>query len=427
MSGEEGDAVDDAFLFDAAPCGYVCLNLDGTVSKVNQTFLDLTGHTRDALAGGRRFTELLTGGGRIYYETHLIPMLRMQQSARAIALDLVCADGSRRPVLVNAVLDTAPTDTAVRIRLVTFDATERRTYEQELLAAKQRAEGAEADLRAQAAELAAAVRAKDLAAREVRQLAEALQQALLTPPPKPDHLHIVVRYRPAAHEAQVGGDWYDAFIHPDGATVVTIGDVMGHDGFAAAKMGQLRGLLRALAFDAGGSGAPESPAAILTRVEHAARGLAVDALATAVLARIERVPDEPLSSRRIVRWANAGHPPPVLVHVDGTVELLDAKPDLLLGVDATAPRRDHTTELPPGSTLLLYTDGLIERRTWSLDDGLARLREVLEQVGDVTTDELCDSLLARLAPEAGDDDIALIAVRAVLKTPDRTLQVCEFG
>ncbi|MGR7024111.1 PP2C family protein-serine/threonine phosphatase [Geodermatophilus sp. URMC 62] len=108
-----------------------------------------------------------------------------------------------------------------------------------------------------------------------RALSDRLQQALLTPPPEPDHLHVVVRYRPAAHGAQVGGDWYDAFLQPDGATVLAIGDVVGHDSDAAAAMGQLRGLLRALTYDV-----DEPPSATLARAERVARGLAVSTLAT---------------------------------------------------------------------------------------------------------------------------------------------------
>ena len=248
------------------------------------------------------------------------------------------------------------------------------------------------------------------AARRMQDLAENLQQALLTPPPEPDHLQVAVRYRPADDGAQVGGDWYDAFMQPDGATMLVVGDVVGHDSVAAARMGQLRGLLRALAYAADGT-AGDTPAAILTRVEHAARGLSVETLATAILARVERVPNDPVAGTRTLRWSNAGHPPPVLLRRDGTVTLLDPRPNLMLGVDPDAARDDHTLELPDGATLLLYTDGLVERRGAALDDGIDDLRAALAGHAGTPLEELCDTVLAVLAPHTGDDDIALIALR----------------
>ena len=248
------------------------------------------------------------------------------------------------------------------------------------------------------------------AARQVLRLAEELQQALLTPPPEPDHLHVVVRYRPAADQAQVGGDWYDAFQQPDGATMLVIGDVVGHDGPAAARMGQLRGLLRALAYDADGTG-HDTPSAVLTRVEHAARGLSVDTLATVVLGRVEREPDVPVRGTRRLRWSSAGHLPPVLLHPDGTSEVLDHEADLLLGVDPDTARRDHVVPLPDHATLLLFTDGLVERRGASLDEGIAELQRQVADLAAVPLERLCDTLLERLAPGTGEDDIALLAVR----------------
>ena len=264
---------------------------------------------------------------------------------------------------------------------------------------------------AQALQRIRAAEASQDQARQVQRLAESLQQALLTPPPEPDHLHVVVRYRPAARAAQVGGDWYDAFLQPDGATMLVVGDVVGHDSAAAAQMGQLRGLVRALAYTADEGDAPDTPAAVLTRVERTARGLDVETLATVVLARVERVPDDPVTGRRVLRWSNAGHLPPVLLLADGSSTLLERPVDLLLGVAPGTPRRDHAQELPDGSTLLLYTDGLVERRGEDLARGLDRLRQALGDLGRVPLDELCDVLLDRLVPVQREDDVALVAVR----------------
>lgn len=240
-----------------------------------------------------------------------------------------------------------------------------------------------------------------------RALSDRLQQALLTAPPEPDHLHVAVRYLPAGHEAQVGGDWYDSFLQPDGATMLAIGDVVGHGSDAAAAMGQLRGILRALAYDN-----EETPAATLGRTDRTATGLAVSTLATAILARVERHPDVPVAGRRIVRWSNAGHVAPLLLAPDGSSRVLETTPDLMLGVDPSVPRRDHAVELDSGHTLLLVTDGLVERRGSDLDEGMARLQDALRDQGCIPLPELLDTVLDRLLPATREDDVAVVAVRA---------------
>jgi PAS domain S-box-containing protein len=240
-----------------------------------------------------------------------------------------------------------------------------------------------------------------------RRAAEVLQRSLLTRLPEPDHLEVVARYLPAAEEAQVGGDWYDAFLQPDGATVLAIGDVVGHDMGAAAAMGQLRNLLRGTAYDR-----EDTPAHTLSRVDAAIRGLQVDTLATAIIGRIEQTPSDRALKRRLIRWSNAGHPPPMLLSADGKVTALDPEADLLLGLDPHTERHDHEAFLDDGATLLFYTDGLVERRDSALDAGLARLRQALGALADQPLETLCDELLARLLPGEADDDVALVAVRA---------------
>jgi PAS domain S-box-containing protein len=240
-----------------------------------------------------------------------------------------------------------------------------------------------------------------------RQLAEQLQRSLLTPPPEPDHLQVVVRYTPAAEAAQVGGDWYDAFLQADGATVLVIGDVVGHDTAAAAAMGQVRGLLRGIAFTT-----QEGPAAVLTRLDAAMEGLQVGTNATAVVARLEQSLDERQRGVTQMRWSNAGHPPPMSVSPDGSVLVLaGVEADLLLGIDPGSPRVESRVTLDRGSTVLLYTDGLVERRGQSLDEGLERLRALLSELAGYALEDLCDELLARLLPSSSDDDVALVAVR----------------
>lgn len=251
-----------------------------------------------------------------------------------------------------------------------------------------------------------------------RRLSEGLQRSLLTSPAELEHARIVVRYTPAAESAQVGGDWYDAFRQPRGTTVVTIGDVLGHNVEAAAAMGQIRSMLRAISVTTNAR-----PAEILTRVDEAMTILQAGATATSVVLSLERSDEPALRGATVLRWSNAGHPPPVVVGPDGTVRVLTApRADLLLGVDHTALRREHEVVLERGSLLLLYTDGLVERRDSDLDAGLDRLLTALGDLAgggrDPDLDALCDELLARMLLGSTDDDVALIALR--LDPGDRT-------
>ncbi|SDQ04020.1 ATP-binding SpoIIE family protein phosphatase [Quadrisphaera sp. DSM 44207] len=248
----------------------------------------------------------------------------------------------------------------------------------------------------------------------VQRMSETLQRSLLTEPPQADDLQIAVRYSPASEQAQVGGDWYDAFTTPDGCTSLVIGDVTGHDRDAAAAMGQVRNLLRATAY-----AAPASPAGVLAALEQAMSGLAVDTLATAVLAQLERTRTARGEEQRVLRWSNAGHLPPLLRRPDGTVTVLDSgDPDLLLGLDPATARTDGRAVLEEGATLLLYTDGLVEQRGEALDAGVERLRAALRDLGGLPLEELCDRLLDQLREHGpagrggAADDVALLAVRA---------------
>jgi serine phosphatase RsbU (regulator of sigma subunit)/PAS domain-containing protein len=238
-------------------------------------------------------------------------------------------------------------------------------------------------------------------------LAEGLQRSLLTQPPEPDHAEIAVRYQPAAEAARVGGDWYDAFLQPGGATMLVIGDVVGHDTEAAAAMGQLRGLLRGIATysDAG-------PGEVLRGLDASMAVLQTRVLATAAVARFEQTDDELARGVTRMRWANAGHLPPLVVNPDGSVaELAAWRGDLLLGVDPEARREESVVTLDRGATVLLYTDGLVERRDADLDAGLSRLRDALRELADRPLQELLDEVLERLVDGHPEDDVALVAVR----------------
>jgi PAS domain S-box-containing protein len=240
-----------------------------------------------------------------------------------------------------------------------------------------------------------------------RHLAEGLQRSLLTAPPEPDHAEIVVRYQPAMRAAEVGGDWYDAFLQQSGATMVVIGDVVGHDTAAAAAMGQLRGMLRGIAYREG-----PGPAAVLTELDAAIEGLGMGTMATAAIARFEQTPEERAAGLTRLRWSNAGHPPPLLLHVDGRIEeLAPPRAEVMLGVDPSARRTDFVVTVQRGATLLLYTDGLVEGRDLPLDEGIARLKAALAELAGEPLSVLCDEVIDRLRPAGLQDDIALVAVR----------------
>ncbi|RBY81468.1 histidine kinase [Blastococcus sp. TF02-09] len=240
-------------------------------------------------------------------------------------------------------------------------------------------------------------------ARAQSQIAEGLQRNLLTPPPERDRVQIVVRYVPASESARVGGDWYDAFPQPGGSTMLVIGDVVGHDVEAAAAMGQLRSLLRGIATYGG-----DGPAEVLHGLDASMDLLGTRTLATAAVARLDTGDD---GATRLV-WANAGHLPPLVLHADGRTEFLaGGRPDLLLGVEPGARRTEHVRVLAEGSTVLLYTDGLVERRSSDLDAGLQRLRAAVGDLAGSTLDELCDGVIERLVEGRPEDDVALVAIR----------------
>jgi serine phosphatase RsbU (regulator of sigma subunit) len=237
------------------------------------------------------------------------------------------------------------------------------------------------------------------------ELSRALQAALLSRPRHSAAYDIAVHYQPAQSLAQVGGDWYDVFPRTDGATMVAVGDVIGHDHGAAAAMGQIRNLVRGLAHLE-----RTSPSSVVASLELAMSGLAVETLATAVVGDLRERPD----GRATFTWTNAGHLPPVLVDPSGATRLLEREPNAMIGIGtgAAAGRYDHEVALPAGSTLVLYTDGLVERRHESLDLGFERLLEHLSGCAGMTASEVCSHALAVLDDlEQTEDDVALMVVR----------------
>jgi phosphoserine phosphatase RsbU/P len=366
-------------IYQHAPCGYLSTTPDGTLVKVNETFLRWTGHSHDDLVGRRSFSSLLTAGGRIYHDTHYAPMLRLQGSVREIALDVVCADGSRLPVLANAALESDETGEPRVVRVVLFDATERREYERELLRAKERAEASEARARA---------------------LAMTLQQTLIPPnPPRIPGLEISSCYRPAGAGEEVGGDFYDVFEIAEDDWVVTLGDVCGKGVDAAVVTALVRHTIRAM------SVRQEGPAEVLEALDEVLRHHPTERFATVALLRLRR-----REGRWRFRMSLGGHPLPLLMH-PGRETVPFGEVGSLVGALPGAQFTETEGDLLPGSTLVLFTDGVTEGRAGKELYGDRRLLEVAERHRDDAL--IAEAILADvLAFQSGTarDDIAVVTV-----------------
>jgi GAF domain-containing protein len=228
--------------------------------------------------------------------------------------------------------------------------------------------------------------------------ARTLQQALLTRLPQPTGIGLAARYLPAHHGDLVGGDWYDAVALPDGRLALVIGDVSGHNLTAAAGMSELRSMLRGMLIDR-----PETPSAVLERLDHANYALGAHIIATVLLAYLRQETD----GGHTLTWSNAGHPPPSVLTADGHVVALPGA-DPLLGARHRRARTTRQRPLPPGAALLLHTDGLVETRDTTIDDGFDHLHQLLTGRAAADPDALADLLVAHADARTREDDVALI-------------------
>ena len=444
-------------LLEDAPCGYLSAAPDGMLLRVNRTFLRWTGYEREDLVGVKRFQDLLSVGGRIYHETHYAPMLRMQGIVREIAVDIVAADGRRLPVLVNSVLHRDAEGEPQGVRTTVFDATERKSYERELLGARNRervaregverlqritaqlvtAASAEAiteavsgELRAAFAGSSAGIALDDPGRRaefdegepggrgasarvplgtvgclwlelpephaftsyertfleacaahtavalerarlheEARDVAHTLQQSMLAgAPPQDPRFEIATLYHSAVEHLEVGGDWHDAFTLAGGRVGIVVGDVVGRGLRAASAMGQLRSAVRALA------GAGLEPAAVMAHLDTFVEQVDDARYATLAYAQVDPDTGE-------VLLAAAGHMPPVIIEPGGETRLfMEGRSPPLGAANPDIPRAQARVQLSPGAGFLLYTDGLVERRTEAIDAGLERIVDVVRAV-----------------------------------------------
>lgn len=231
------------------------------------------------------------------------------------------------------------------------------------------------------------------------ELAQRLQHAMLPALAELDEFDIAARYRSSTRGVHIGGDWYDAFGRSDGTVVLTVGDVTGHGLDAAIVMGQLQNALRAYAMEGHG------PASSLRLVHELLRESRGSLYATAVVVEVQ------LRSG-MIRWASAGHPPPLVQDAAGSVEYLDVDHGPMLGIDLSPSIPEHRRALTPDSSVALYTDGLIERRTSDIDAGMERLAAAFERCGDGKVGERTDDVLHEmLGGSDHDDDVCLLLCR----------------
>ena len=377
---------DLADLYENAPSGYLSTLLDGTIVKVNERLLGWLGYRRDELVGVRRFPDLLSGGSRVYHETHLAPLLHMQGQVAGIAVDLRGADGVRIPVLLTATVRPAADGRPALIRAVLFEAGDRRAYERELLSARRSAE-----------------RERE----RLQHLVAGLQRSLLPAElPSPPGLETAAHYHMASRD-EVGGDFYDLFPLAGGRWGFFLGDVCGKGVEAAAVSATARHTLRAAAvYDRDPADVLATLNAVLFQDYHSER----HRHCTVVFGMLTPGPG---GFTAVV--ASGGHPAPLVLRVDGTAQYQRMTGGSLIGI-LPAPRiATRTVTLAPGDILVLYTDGLTEART---ADGEGRygsnaLLRFAGGLAPATAAGVVTALAGLVAalPYGLDDDVAFMAMR----------------
>ncbi|MFD9937752.1 PP2C family protein-serine/threonine phosphatase [Streptomyces massasporeus] len=404
------DSAED--LYESAPCGYLSTLMDGTIAKINTTLLDWLGLDREAVAGRKRFADLLTIGGKLYHETHFAPLLRMQGELRGIALDMRRRDGSPLPVLVSAVIKHGTEGEPLLIRITVFDASDRRAYEKELLRRREEAERARAE----------ADEARRQAEADRARLADALAvlQRSLVPDSLPavPGLETAVHYH-AASPDQLGGDFYDLFPVAGNRWAFFLGDVCGKGPEAASLTSLTRYTLRAAAHH---DPDPASALTTLNAVLHERyTGDGDPRYCTCIFGIVEPGGEHGPTT---VRLASGGHPPALVLRSDGRAEFLPTPGGLLIGVVPGAPIGTAETILAPGDTVVLYTDGLTEARTGPGRDDLYgedALHAFATDHAPASPHEAITALTGLLKSfgDGLDDDTALLAL-GVPATPSLT-------
>ncbi|WP_189785467.1 PP2C family protein-serine/threonine phosphatase [Streptomyces capitiformicae] len=414
--------IDYAALFAATPSPYLVLGPDLVIVDVNDAYLRATRRTREDLVGTYIFDAFpdnpadpdADGVSNLNASLHRVLTTRERDTMALQKYDIPIVD---RPGAFEerwwSPINTpviAPDGTVAwiihRVEDVTEFVRSRRSRREEAhdeapaSGSKVELEALEAELYSRAQELQRLNEELRRAHARERQVAVTLQEAMLTSPDLVRHPDIAVRYLPAVGSLNVCGDWYDVIDLPGGSFAVSVGDVVGHGLGAAAVMGMLRSALSAA------TRTVEEPAQALEVLCRYALCVEGALTTTAVNAVIH-------PGDHLIAYSSAGHPPPVLLHTDGTCDLLDQATDPPLGAHAEhGPRTEAQLPYAPGDTLILYSDGLIERRGEDIDAGLHRLCDAVSHSAHLSPDHLTDATLARFGVSGGArDDIALIAVR----------------
>jgi sigma-B regulation protein RsbU (phosphoserine phosphatase) len=370
-----------ADIYARAACGLLVTAPDGTITIVNDTLLRWTGFARRDLVG-TKFVDLLSPGGRLYHETHYMPMLQMRSAGREIAFDIVGADRRRIPVLVNARAERDERDGIAAIHVAVLEATERRAYERELMRAKRRAEESEA---------------------HAHELARTLQQTLIPPAlPKVDGLDLGAVYRPAGTGDEVGGDFYDVFQISADDWVVTIGDVCGKGVDAAIVTALVRYTTRAAAVEHAGA------ARVLETVNEVLLHHDTERYCTVALLRLRR---------RGAAWhvtiALGGHPPPLRTRArTGSLDEV-GQAGLLLGIFDRPHLPEESIALEAGDALVLYTDGITEGRNADDFFGESRLAAAVAAADGSAQDRAASiaGQVLEFQDHVTRDDLAVVVVR----------------
>ncbi|MFF3597763.1 PP2C family protein-serine/threonine phosphatase [Kitasatospora indigofera] len=403
-------AIDYAAVFQALPGMVALLTPELVYADANEEFLRMSGRSREQVVGHYLFDVFpdnpndptATGARNL-----AASLKRVLESGErdAMALQRYDLESPKRPGVWEERY-WSPVNEAVlgpdgRVALLVHRVEE----VTELIRARGGPEGSrarvlEAELYTRARELQEVNERLRRANARDREVALALQEALLPAPGPVGHHGMAVRYRPAVDALNVCGDWYDLVDLPGDRIGVAVGDVVGHGLRAACVMGQLRSALSAATRVADG------PAQALEVLGLYARSVAGAESATAVNTLIDW-------DNGTVTYSSAGHPPPLLLHADGRIEFLDRATDPPLGARPEhVPRPQATTTFDEGDTLVLYTDGLIERRHEDIDVGLARLADSLAEHRREDPEAMADCVLAALLAERpATDDAALVIVR----------------
>lgn len=381
-------------LYESAPCGYLSTLMDGTIARINGTLLDWLGLEREEVVGRRRFTDLLTIGGKLYHETHFAPLLRMQGRISEIALELRASGGGRLPVLVTSRVKTSGDGEPTLIRTTVFDARQRRAYEGELLRERQVAEEARRQAEADRERL--------------REALAVLQQSLLPAAlPAVPGMEAASYYHTASVD-RLGGDFYDLFPLDDKRWAFFLGDVCGKGPQAAAVTSLTRYTLRAAALH---DCDPVAALSTLNTVLHERFTSGDPRYCTAIFGVME--PD-PSTGTVAVRLASGGHPPALVVRADGLADYLPTPGGLLIGILPDPRFTPAATTLGPGDSLLLYSDGLTEARVGTNRElyGEDALRTFTAGLAPAGAHELITALTGLLDGfgEGLDDDTALLAL-----------------